>query len=109
MLDLSSLELAESVIQTLVGTNQQKPLNSSLFPFKKDKVIRLCQEATKIVMKESSLLGVRSPVKIFGSVYGRFYDLLKVFEEFGFPDEHEMESNEYVFLGNYVDKGFNSL
>lgn len=77
--DLSSLELAESVIQTLMGFNQQKPLNSSLFPFKKEKVIRLCQEASKIVLKESSLLGVRAPVKIFGSVYGRFYDLLRVF------------------------------
>ena len=54
-------------------------------------------------------MGVRPPVKIFGSIYGRFYDLLRLFENFGFPDEHEMEINEYVFLGNYVDKGFNSL
>ena len=108
--DLSSIELAETVIQTLCAHSpQQKGSATSLFPFKRDKVIRLSQEASKLVLKESSLVGVRPPVKIFGSIYGRFFDLMRLFEHFGFPDEHEMESNEYVFLGNYVDKGFNSL
>jgi hypothetical protein len=55
------------------------------------------------------LIGARSPTKIFGSIYGRFQDLLNIFENFGYPDEKEMEIVEYVFLGNYVDKGFNSL
>ena len=107
--ELNSVELADNVIQTLFAFSQPRSLNSSLFPFKKDKVMRLCQDAMKLVRAESSLIGVRSPVKIFGSIYGRFYDLLRLFDNFGFPDEHEMESNEYVFLGNYVDKGFNSL
>lgn len=108
--DISNFEFAEGILQTLFANAQQKPpLTSTLFPFKKDKVIRLCQQASKLVINESSLVGVRPPVKIFGSIYGRFYDLLRLFDSFGFPDEHEMQSNQYVFLGNYVDKGFNSL
>lgn len=77
--DLTSIELAETVLQTLFAYQQQKSLNSTLFPFKKDKVVRLCQEASKLVLSESSLMGVRSPVKIFGSIYGRFFDLLRLF------------------------------
>jgi hypothetical protein len=42
--DISNLEFAEGILQTLFANVQQKaPLTSSLFPFKKDKVIRLCQ------------------------------------------------------------------
>ena len=67
------------MIQTLFAFSQQKSLNSSLFPFKKDKVMRLCQDAIKLVKAESSLVGVRTPAKIFGSIYGRFYDLLRLF------------------------------
>jgi len=42
--DISNLEFAEGILQTLFANGQQKaPLTSTLFPFKKDKVIRLCQ------------------------------------------------------------------
>ena len=50
MQDLSIMELVENVLQTLCAYNQQKSLNSALFPFKKDKVMRLCQEASKVVL-----------------------------------------------------------
>jgi hypothetical protein len=36
------------------------------------------------------LLGARSPTKIFGSLYGRFQDLLNIFENFGYPNEEEL-------------------
>jgi hypothetical protein len=79
------------VLQTLNTLSpQQRSATTSLFPFKRDKVVRLCQEATKLVSKESSLVGVRPPVKIFGSIYGRFFDLMRLFDNFGYPDEHEM-------------------
>ncbi len=85
--DQNALELADTILQTLYNHSpQQKTSVTSLFPFKKDKVVRLCQEASKLVLKESSLVGVRPPVKIFGSIYGRFFDLIRLFENFGFPD-----------------------
>jgi protein phosphatase len=52
------------------------------------------------------------PLKIFGSIHGRFADLLRFFSNFGFPIDEEggdIEKFDYLFLGNYVDKGFNSL
>lgn len=50
--DQSSLELAETIIQTLCAHSpQQKGAATSLFPFKRDKVIRLAQEASKLVLR----------------------------------------------------------
>lgn len=52
---------------------------------------------------------MRAPVKVYGCIYGRYHDLLRLFQNFGNPDDHEVETFDYVFLGNYVDKGYNSL
>ena len=56
---------------------------------------------------------LRVPVKIFGSIFGRFNEMIRYFESFGFPhDEDEtgdIENFDYLFLGNYVDRGFNGL
>lgn len=54
-------------------------------------------------------------VKIFGSIHGQFGDLMKFFSSFGTPDNDptfkngDIEANDYLFLGNYVDRGRNSL
>ena len=66
--------------------NQSLKMPSTIFPFKRDKIIRLCQESSKILVDETSLIGVKAPAKIYGSLYGRFYDLIQIFENFGFPD-----------------------
>jgi nitrogenase subunit NifH len=42
--DQNALELADTILQTLYNHSpQQKTSVTSLFPFKKDKVVRLCQ------------------------------------------------------------------
>jgi hypothetical protein len=73
--DLNTHELADSVLQTLLSLGK----GTTLFPFKREKVVRLSQEAARVVLKESSLVGVRPPAKIFGSIYGRFFDLIRLF------------------------------
>lgn len=55
---------------------------------------------------------MRVPIKIFGNLYGRFNDLLRFFNNFGYPIDEEggdIEKFDYLFLGNYVDRGFNSI
>ena len=48
---------------------------------------------------------VSSPLPLFsGSIHGQYSDLLQVFEIAGFPPAFS-----YLFLGNYVDHGRQSL
>ena len=108
--DITLVDLTENILAMLMPKNGISKLNgSNFFPFKKDKIYRLCQETSKILMNETTLVGARAPVKVFGSLYGRYSEVLRFFDSFGFPDEREMEAFEYVFLGNYVDKSLNSL
>lgn len=75
--------------------------------------MRLCDEVIRILHQQPSILRLRVPLKIFGSLHGRFNELLRYFENFGSPYEDEQNSDienfDYLFLGNYVDRGFNSL
>ena len=50
------------------------------------------------------LLVIAAPVKIVGAVHGQYYDLLRIFEYGGFPPEAN-----YIFLGDYVDRGKQSI
>lgn len=94
--NLSGMELIDNIISILLPTGgYHKVSPTSLFPFKRDKIIKLCEEAAKVFLnsqgsKSDSLVGVRAPVKVFGGLYGRYYDLLKMFENFGIPDDREM-------------------
>ena len=86
--DLTLLELTENVLAMLMPKNGVSKLNgSNFFPFKKDKVYRLCEEVSKILANETSLVGSRAPVKVFGSLYGRYTEVLRFFDNFGYPDE----------------------
>ena len=83
------------------------------FNMKKELILKLCEEVQKILVNEGPLLRVRSPIKIFGNIHGQFGDLMKIFDNFGTPSdavfEGDIDSIDYLFLGDYVDRGFNSL
>lgn len=53
------------------------------------------------------------PVKIFGDIHGQINELNRLFDAFGAPSDElsngDIESTNYVFLGDYVDRGIKSL
>jgi len=52
------------------------------------------------------VLRVDAPVKVFGDIHGQYQDLMRFFDLWGTPDENgDIESYDYLFLGDYVDRG----
>ena len=60
--------------------------------------------ASLIMRKEPNVLQVNEPVVVVGDIHGQFYDLMHMIEKVGEPTQ-----TNYVFLGDYVDRGIYSV
>ena len=64
----------------------------------------ICLTVREIFVKQPILLELEAPLKVCGDVHGQYYDLLRLFDYGKFPPE-----SNYLFLGDYVDRGKQSL
>lgn len=69
-----------------------------------DEVTRLCCLARASFLQQPTLIKIKAPVKICGDVHGQYFDLVRLFNHGGSPTK-----TSYLFLGDYVDRGKNSL
>jgi len=67
-------------------------------------VKKLCTMAKQILSAEPNVKNVQAPVTVVGDVHGQFYDLLELFQIGGKPPY-----TNYLFMGDYVDRGHYSL
>jgi len=64
----------------------------------------LIDMATAVLHDEPTLLELDAPFTVCGDVHGQFYDLVNLIEQAGHPS-----STSYLFLGDYVDRGYFSV
>jgi protein phosphatase len=81
------------------------------FAFRSDNIIALVDEAITILKTQSTLIRIDTPlVKVFGDIHGQYQDIMRFFHLWGSPDAtSDVEPYEYLFLGDYVDRGNHSL
>ncbi|XP_017124406.1 serine/threonine-protein phosphatase PP-Y [Drosophila elegans] len=79
-------------------------LNMENCSFDEELIKGLIQQTRNAIMRQPMLLELRTPVKICGDIHGQFTDLLRIFRACGFPPKAN-----YLFLGDYVDRGKQSL
>eukprot|EP00262_Sarcandra_glabra_P014680 TRINITY_DN4340_c0_g1_i1.p1 TRINITY_DN4340_c0_g1~~TRINITY_DN4340_c0_g1_i1.p1 ORF type:complete len:900 (+),score=162.24 TRINITY_DN4340_c0_g1_i1:172-2871(+) len=102
--------LHKKVISALLRPrNWKAPTNRSFF-LDSYEVGELCYAAEHIFMQEPSVLQLKAPIKVFGDLHGQFGDLMRLFDEYGFPSTAgDITYIDYLFLGDYVDRGQHSL
>ncbi len=85
--------------------------NANIILLDKNYISNLITEALNQLKASSPLIKLRSPVKIFGSINGQYNDLMRYFSLFGRPSElkGDIESCDYLFLGNFTNRGAFSL
>lgn len=92
----------DTIIDKLLSVKGNKP--GKTVDLKEDEIKYLIEKSTSIVKDQKMLLELEAPIKVCGDIHGQYYDLLRIFEHCGLPGEHN-----YLFLGDYVDRGKQSL
>ncbi|CAN4100803.1 unnamed protein product [Withania somnifera] len=107
---MSINSVPKKVISHLLKPRGWKPPVRRQFFLDCNEIADLCDSAERIFASEPSVLQLRAPIKIFGDLHGQFGDLMRLFDEYGSPSTAgDISYIDYLFLGDYVDRGQHSL
>lgn len=82
-----------------------------------DVVMQIIFKMMELVRRENNIVLLASPITVVGDIHGQLYDLISLFTKSGLVkqkgDKYDLKCNpkkqNYLFLGDYVDRGYQSL
>ena len=92
----------ETIIEKLLSVRGNKP--GKQVDLKEEEIKFLIDKSLPIIKEQKMLVELEAPLHVCGDIHGQYYDLLRIFEHCGYPGDYN-----YLFLGDYVDRGKQSL
>ena len=92
----------DAIIEKLLSVRGNK--HGKTVDLKEDEIKFLIDKSLQIIKEQKMLVELEAPLHVCGDIHGQYYDLLRIFEHCGYPGEYN-----YLFLGDYVDRGKQSL
>ena len=92
----------DSIIEKLLAVKGNKP--GKTVDLKEEEIKFLIDKSLSLIKEEKMLIELEAPLRVCGDIHGQYYDLLRIFEHCGYPGEYN-----FLFLGDYVDRGKQSL
>ena len=99
---MSSNINVDVLIEKLLSVRGNKP--GKQVDLKEEEIKFLIDKSLPIIKEQKMLVELEAPLHVCGDIPGQYYDLLRIFEHCGYPGEYN-----YLFLGDYVDRGKQSL
>jgi len=92
----------DKLIEKLLAVRGNKP--GKTVDLKEEELKFLIDKSLPIIREQKMLIELEAPLHVCGDIHGQYYDLLRIFDHCGYPGDYN-----YLFLGDYVDRGKQSL
>jgi serine/threonine-protein phosphatase PP1 catalytic subunit len=92
----------DGIIEKLLSVRGNKP--GKQVDLKEEEIKFLIDNSLQIIKNQKMLVELEAPLHVCGDIHGQYYDLLRIFDHCGYPGDYN-----YLFLGDYVDRGKQSL
>lgn len=98
----------DTIIDSLIEVGSRRTYPSKKMkdklPLSTQQIKYILAKSRQIFLEQPTLLRLSPPVKVVGDIHGQFHDLIRIFNSCGYPPH-----TNYLFLGDYVDRGHKSL
>ena len=104
--------VADFFISELMRTKELNRNRDQFIRSSRKNIMILLKDFLSVVQNFPNVINIKAPAKIYGGLYGQFSDLLRHFDLWRMPSQlknGDIDTMDYLFLGDYVDRGSHSI